>query len=64
MPQGTFVTEREWARSLARHVANQLPEAIRQVRDLQLTPPQVEELRKVFENTLITNMGCEEPHSR
>jgi hypothetical protein len=64
MPQGTFVTEREWARALARHVANQLPEAIRQVRDLQLTPLQVEELRKAFENTLITNMGCEEPHSR
>jgi hypothetical protein len=61
MPQGTFVAEREWARALARHVANQLPEAIRQVPDLQLTPVQVQELRKVFENTLITNMGCEVP---
>jgi hypothetical protein len=61
MPQGTFVAEREWARALARHVANQLPEAIRQVPDLQLTPVQVQELRKVFENTLITNMGCELP---
>ena len=61
MPQGTFVAEREWARSLARHVANQLPEAIRQVRGVQLTPVQIEELRKVFENTLITNMGCEHP---
>jgi hypothetical protein len=61
MPQGTFVAEREWARTLARHVAEQLPEAIRQVHDLQLTPAQVEQLRRVFENTLITNMGCEVP---
>lgn len=63
MPQGTFVAEREWARVLARRIANQLPEAIRQIRDLPLTPAQVEELRRVFENTLITNMGCEEPPS-
>jgi hypothetical protein len=59
MPQGTFVAEREWARILARRVANQLPEAIRQLPDLQLTAAQVEELRATFENTLITNMGCE-----
>jgi hypothetical protein len=59
MPQGTFVAEREWARILARRVANQLPEAIRQLPDLQLTPAQVEELRAAFENTLVTNMGCE-----
>ena len=61
MPQGTFVAEREWARALARHVANQLPEAVRQAPDIQLTPVQIEQLRKVFENTLITNMGCEVP---
>ena len=61
MPQGTFVAEREWARVLARRVSNQLPEAIRQLPGLQLTPAQVEELRRVFENTLITNMGCEVP---
>jgi hypothetical protein len=59
MPQGTFVAEREWARILARRVANQLPEAIRQLPDLQLTAAQVEALRATFENTLITNMGCE-----
>jgi hypothetical protein len=59
MPQGTFVAEREWARILARRVANQLPEAIRQLPDLQLTAAQVEELRAAFENTLVTNMGCE-----
>jgi hypothetical protein len=59
MPQGTFVAEREWARILARRVANQLPETIRQLPDLQLTPAQVEELRAAFENTLVTNMGCE-----
>ncbi len=59
MPQGTFVAEREWARVLARRVANQLPEALRQVPDIRLTPAQVEQLRRVFENTLITNMGCE-----
>lgn len=62
MPQGTFVAEREWGRALARRVANQLPEAIRHTPGIQLTPAQVEELRRVFENTLITNMGCEEPH--
>jgi len=61
MPQGTFVAEREWARILARRIANQLPEAIRQAPDIQLTPAQVEELKRVFENTLITNMGCEVP---
>jgi hypothetical protein len=61
MPQGTFVAEREWARALARHVANQLPEAIRQAPEIQLTPAQIEQLRRVFENTLITNMGCEQP---
>lgn len=63
MPQGTFVAERERARTLARHVANQLPEALRQVHDIRLTPAQIEELQRVFENTLITNMGCE-PHRR
>jgi|SRR5579864_1146219 len=55
------VAEREWARALARHVANQLPEAARQIPDLCLTSDQLEQLRKVFENTLITNMGCENP---
>jgi hypothetical protein len=59
MPQGTFVAEREWARILARRVANQLPEAIRLLPDLQLTAAQVEALRATFENTLVTNMGCE-----
>jgi hypothetical protein len=61
MPQGTFVAEREWARILARRIANQLPEAIRQAPGIQLTAAQVEELKRVFENTLITNMGCEVP---
>jgi hypothetical protein len=61
MPQAVTVAEREWARALARHVANQLPEAARQIPDLCLTPDQLEQLRRVFENTLITNMGCELP---
>lgn len=61
MPQGTFVAERDWARILARQVANQLPEAIRQIHGIQLTSAQVEELRTAFENTLVTNMGCEHP---
>ena len=61
MPQGTFVAEREWARILARRIANQLPEAIRQAPDIQLSAAQVEQLKRVFENTLITNMGCEQP---
>ena len=63
MPQGTFVAEREWARALARQVANQLPEAIREVPNLKLTPAQVEELRKVFENTVVKNIGCDHPRS-
>lgn len=61
MPQAVIIAEREWARVLARHVANQLPEAISRVRDIQLSQDQVEVLRKVFENTLVVNMGCEVP---
>jgi hypothetical protein len=60
-PQAAVVAEREWARALARHIANQLPEAVRQVPDLQLTEAQVQELRRAFQNTLVTNMGCEVP---
>lgn len=63
MPQGTFVAEREWARTLARHVANQLQEAARQLPDLCLAPNDLERLRQALENTLITNMGCEQPPS-
>ena|SRR5215467_5237272 len=55
------VAEREWARTLARHIANQLPEAARALPNLQLNRDQVEELRRAFENTLVVNMGCEEP---
>ena len=61
MPQAVIIAEREWARVLARHVANQLPEALSRVRDIQLTADQVDELRRVFENTLVVNMGCEVP---
>jgi hypothetical protein len=61
MPQAAFVAEREWARVLARHVANQLQEAVRTVPELGLTQVQVIELRRAFENTLVTNMGCEVP---
>jgi hypothetical protein len=53
------LSEREWARALARRVAEQLPEAIRQVPGLSLSEEQVQELRRAYENTLITNMGCE-----
>jgi hypothetical protein len=38
MAKEALVAEREWARALARRVANHLPEAIRQVRGVQLTP--------------------------
>jgi hypothetical protein len=55
------VAEREWARTLARSVADQLPEAARQLPNLGLSSDQVEELRRVFENTLVVNMGCESP---
>jgi hypothetical protein len=61
MPQTAFGAERDWARVLARHVANQLQEAVRTVPELQLTQAQVIELRRVFENTLVTNMGCDVP---
>jgi len=61
MPQTTIIAEREWARVLARHVANQLQEAVRTVPELGLTQVQVIELRRAFENTLVTNMGCDVP---
>ena len=56
--QAAAVAEREWARTLARTVANQLPEAARQIPGLCLNSDQIEELRRAFENTLVTNMGC------
>ena len=59
MPQNAVISEREWARVLARHMANQLQEAARTVPELGLTQAQVVELRQAFENTLVTNMGCE-----
>ncbi|SRR5690348_3855968 len=61
MPQTAVVSEREWARVLARHVANQLQEAVRTVPELGLTQVQVIELRQAFENTLVANMGCDVP---
>ncbi|HEV8180720.1 MAG TPA: hypothetical protein VGQ61_00025 [Candidatus Angelobacter sp.] len=42
-------------------MANQLQETVRTVPELQLTDAQVTELRRAFENTLVTNMGCEVP---
>jgi Spy/CpxP family protein refolding chaperone len=60
-PEAAVLAEREWARALARHIANQLPEAVRQLPELQLTEEQVQTLRRVFQNTLVTNMGCEVP---
>ena len=59
MPQNAVISEREWARVLARHVANQLQEAVRTVPELGLTQVQVTELRRAFENTLVGNMGCD-----
>lgn len=59
MPQTAVVSEREWARVLARHVANQLQEAVRTVPELGLSQVQVVELRQAFENTLVANMGCD-----
>jgi hypothetical protein len=61
MPQNAVISEREWARVLARHMANQLQEAVRTVPELGLTERQVVELRAVFENTLVSNMGCDVP---
>ena len=59
MPQNAVISEREWARVLARHMANQLQEAARTVPELGLTEAQVIELRRAFENTLVTHMGCD-----
>ena len=61
VPQNAVISEREWARVLARHVANQLQEAVRTVPELGLTQVQVIELRQAYENTLVTNMGCAAP---
>jgi hypothetical protein len=61
MPQNVVISEREWARVLARHMANQLQEAARTVPELGLTQPQIVELRQAFENTLVTHMGCDVP---
>jgi hypothetical protein len=61
MPQNAVISEREWARVLARHMANQLQEAARTVPELGLTQVQVVALRRAFENTLVDNMGCEVP---
>lgn len=61
MPQTAVISEREWARVLARHMANQLQEAARTVPELGLTQVQVVELRQAFENTLVANMGCGVP---
>src|SRR5262245_41814430 len=61
MPQNALVSEREWARVLARHIANQLQEASRTVPELGLTEVQVVALRRAFENTLVANMGCAVP---
>ena len=58
---GPLAVEREWARALARHVANQLPEAARTLPDLALSREQIQQLKRAFENTLIVNMGCEVP---
>ena len=59
MPQAVIPVEQEWARALARFVTNQLPQALSQVSDIQLNSDQIAVLQRAFENTLITNMGCE-----
>ncbi|HKV92095.1 MAG TPA: hypothetical protein VJW20_06065 [Candidatus Angelobacter sp.] len=59
MPQAVIPVEQEWARALARFVTNQLPQAVRQVPDIQLNADQIAVLQSAFENTLVTNMGCE-----
>ena len=59
MLQDVIPVEQEWARALARFVTNQLPQAVSQVSDIQLTSDQVAVLQRAFENTLVTNMGCE-----
>lgn len=58
MPQATIAVEQEWARALARFVANQLPQAVSQVSDIQLNSDQIAVLQSAFENTLLNNMGC------
>lgn len=58
MLQAVIPVEQEWARALARFVANQIPQAVSQVSDIQLNADQIAVLQRAFENTLVTNMGC------
>lgn len=60
-PMQTVITEKEWARALAKAVVNQLPQALAQVRDVQLTSAQILEIQTAFENTLVNDMGCTTP---
>lgn len=60
-PVQTVITEKEWARVLARVVVNQLPQALAQVRDVRLTAAQIAEIQTAYENTLVNNMGCTTP---
>src|SRR5260370_17022945 len=50
------VAEREWARALARHIANQLPEAVRQLPDLRFTQQHLKHLPKPLHHTFATTM--------
>jgi hypothetical protein len=48
--------EAEWGRAIAREMAASLPEAVRMVPSLKLTPKQIQALQKAFEAFLIENM--------
>lgn len=60
-PPQTIITEKEWARALARVIIDQFPVALAQVRDVQLTSDQILEIQKAYENTLVNTMGCSVP---
>ncbi|HEX7287233.1 MAG TPA: hypothetical protein VF532_13690 [Candidatus Angelobacter sp.] len=49
--------EKEWARAMAREVAQAIPDAVRRVPNLRLTKAQVAALQRAFQNRLIQTMG-------
>jgi hypothetical protein len=48
--------ENAWAVAIAREMASDIPEVVRMVPDLKLTPQQIEDLRRAFEAYLIRTM--------
>ncbi len=52
-----FGREKAWAVAIARDVASAIPDAVQNVRGLNLTPQQVLALQTAFESRLVRTMG-------